>query len=255
MAHVVECPLCSGTGWRSFDRNGIPAAERCTCALNNWVQRVEDRANIPPLYRRASFDNFLLPADNPATRNVLTTALTTVRKYVQEYPPNPPPQGLLFIGEPGTGKTHLAVSALRALIARYGCEGVFLDYQELLEKTRMSYDPTSGSGNRDIYQVALNCDVLLLDDLGNYRFSDWVEDMVTQIITHRCNHAKPLIATTNLRDPEAGDPQVPSGAAGDIVSRYYLSERIGARARSRLFEMCRIVRTRGVEDYRLRKRR
>ncbi len=50
--------------------------------------------------------------------------------------------------------------------------------------------------------TALDADVLLLDDLGAHRVTDWVEDIVTSIITYRCNHRKPLIATTNLPDPD-----------------------------------------------------
>lgn len=255
MADVQVCPLCGGTGWRSFDREGIAAAERCNCALADRVHKLEERANIPPLYRKASFDNFSTLPDNPITNRILSTAVTTARGYVREYLPNSTRHGLVFIGEPGTGKTHLAVAVMRSLIAKFGCEAVFLDYQQLLEKTRQSYDPGSTTGDKDAYQIALNCDVLLLDDLGAHRFSDWVEDTVTQIITHRCNNAKPTIATTNLRDPEAGDGPLPSGAAGDLMSRYYLSERIGTRARSRLFEMCKLISTRGADDYRLRKRR
>ena len=52
--------------------------------------------------------------------------------------------------------------------------------------------------------MALDAEVLLLDDLGAHRVTDWVEDTVTSIITYRCNNRKPLIATTNLPDPDAG---------------------------------------------------
>ena len=46
--------------------------------------------------------------------------------------------------------------------------------------------------------MALDSEVLLLDDLGAHRVTDWVQDTVTSIVTHRCNNQKPLIATTNL---------------------------------------------------------
>ena len=75
---------------------------------------------------------------------------------------------------------------------------------------------------------------------------------MTSIITHRCNHGKPVIATTNLRDPAAGDSELSSGLAGEINQRYNLEERIGTRARSRLSEMCQMISTRGAADYRRR---
>jgi DNA replication protein DnaC len=123
-----------------------------------------------------------------------------------------------------------------------GFEGLFFDYQNLLDRIRSGYDPSSNSSDREAYRIAMDIDVLLLDDLGAHRVTDWVEDTVTSIITTRCNNRKPLIATTNLIDPEAGY------TASD--HRTKLEERIGPRARSRLFEMCKIVRI-SVEDFRI----
>ncbi|HWQ54086.1 MAG TPA: hypothetical protein VN442_10405, partial [Bryobacteraceae bacterium] len=103
---------------------------------------------------------------------------------------------------------------------------------------------------------ALDSEVLLLDDLGAHRVTDWVEDTVTSIVTYRCNNRKPLIATTNLADADAGGPTFdrPSApSAGKIEYRTTLAERIGPRARSRLFEMCKVVRMPLVEDFRLRR--
>ena len=251
MANAAACPICGGTGWRIVERDGLSGAERCDCAPAERAGRLLERANIPPRYRHASFDNFIVNPGNPVTGRILQNTLTVAGSYAREFPAGLRKQGLLFIGDPGTGKTHLAVAVLRRLIAR-GFEGVFLDYQQLLDQLRQSYDSAAGGGSREAYRLALECEVLLLDDLGAQKITDWVEDTITSIITHRCNHNKPLIATTNLRDPEAGDAPIPSGAAGDVAGRYYLSERIGVRARSRLLEMCRIVSTRGVEDYRPR---
>ena len=81
-------------------------------------------------------------AGRPAGRSAMAEVLITVRNYVKEYPILDRP-GLLFTGNPGTGKTHLAVAALRQLIGR-GFEGIFFDYQNLLERIRAGYDPTSG---------------------------------------------------------------------------------------------------------------
>jgi DNA replication protein DnaC len=175
--------------------------------------------------------------------------MTQVRAFVREFPATDKP-GLLFVGNPGSGKTHLAVAALRELIAK-GFEGVFFDYQNLLERIRAGYNEVSGASEREAYRAALDAEVLMLDDLGAHRVTDWVEDTVTSIITYRCNHRKPLIATTNLRDPDAGDKRT-SGLQSDINSKYFLEERIGMRARSRLFEMCRVIRMPNIEDYRIR---
>ena len=248
---VETCPECGGSGWKIVERDGLSAASRCACVSTGRELRIEERANIPPLYSKSSVDSFVLPADNPVARTGLGTVVLTVRGFVREFPSVPKP-GLMFLGPPGTGKTHLAVAVLRGLIAR-GFEGMFFDFQNLLDRIRSGYDQASGTMDKEAYRTALETDVIVLDDLGAHRVTDWVEDTITSIVTYRCNHRKPTIITTNLRDPEAGDKRG-SGLQDDIHSKYFLEERIGMRARSRLFEMCRLIKMPYVEDYRLKRR-
>jgi DNA replication protein DnaC len=245
------CANCGGTGWKIVEHDGLSGAERCECGAVRRAQRIEDRANIPPLYRNASFHNFVIPRDNPIAASAVGQLLNTVSTYTREFPLTDKP-GLLFIGDPGTGKTHIAVAALRVLISR-GFEGVFYDYQNLLDRIRSGYDKESGVSDKEAYRAALDSEVLLLDDLGAHRVTDWVIDTVTSIITYRCNQKKPLIATTNLPDPDAGQTVVERTAAGGMEYRDTLGKLVGMRARSRLFEMCRIVRMPAIEDYRLKR--
>jgi len=252
MAAAAVCPLCGGTGWKIIERGGLSGAEPCRCAAEARAGALQEGSGIPPNYVRATLDNFQIPQDNPIARTGLGTVLMQVRSFVREFPSAERP-GLLLAGDTGTGKTHLAVAALKAIIDK-GHEGVFFDYQNLLDQIRSSYDKTSGSSDKEAFRSVMEAEVLLLDDLGSHRVTEWVEDTVTSIVTHRCNHKKPLIATTNLSPDDTGSISYTTPGGSDVHKKS-LREAIGERARSRLFEMCRVVRMPAVEDYRVKRAR
>ena len=246
----LDCPSCGGTGWKEVDKGGVPAVVRCGCAEVQRQGTLLKRAGIPERFQQASFDNFRLPRDNPIQNRALAEAMIEVKGYAREFPLAPKP-GLMLQGTPGVGKTHLACAVLKGLVER-GFEGLFFDYQNLLDRIRAGYNPAAGTSEREAYRSALEGEVLLLDDLGSHRVSDWVVDVVTSIINHRYNAGKALIVTTNLPDEDLGDRKSDKNPeTGHYHIKDTLAQRIGPQARSRLFEMCKVVRI-VAGDYRLK---
>ncbi|MGH9711130.1 MAG: ATP-binding protein [Candidatus Acidiferrales bacterium] len=161
--------------------------------------------------------------------------------------------GLLLMGTCGVGKTHLAVAALEEIILR-GHSGLFYDYREMLKQIQDSYNPESNSTEMSVLEPVLKTEVLLLDDLGSSKPSLWALETVGHILNTRYNEHRVTLLTSNFLDAFAApvpaaatamrNPAARPGSAEDS-----LTDRVGMRIRSRLYEMCRTVEI-SAPDYR-----
>jgi DNA replication protein DnaC len=163
-------------------------------------------------------------------------ALELAVQFAQSYPEVE--SGLFFVGPTGVGKTHLMVATLKALAQR-DIPVLFCDCNELLTQLRRSYHREALVSEADLIQPLLDTEVVLLDDLGAHRASEWVFDVLFSIINYRYNHRKPLLVTSNLVVDRPGE---------DV--RSLLVSHLSQRVYSRLAEMCLITVIRGP-DYRV----
>lgn len=241
---IEACPACRGTGWARVSRDGVDGVVRCECLKVSRGDRLLERANIPPRYSHCELESFDV-VRSPGRS--IEKAKLAAEKFVDEYP-MAQPFGLLFIGPQGVGKTHLVVGIVKELIRRKSAECLFCTFPELLKEIQNSYNPVSQASELSLLQPVLETEVLVLDELGAQNPSAWVRDEVSYVLNYRYNENKVTILTTNFKDEEERKgADEPSDIKLGITDT--LSERIGVRMRSRLFEMCKTIKMDG-NDFR-----
>lgn len=217
------CPLCNGTTWKPTSIDGVERVSRCDCWRNAITQKNLAAANIPPLYRGCDFDTF-----QPHT-NSLIEALGASRRFSEDFPVVQ--KGLLFVGPHGVGKTHLAASILKSVIQKTGARGVFWEVPKLLRKIRDTYNPVVRTTEIEVIQPVMDAELLVLDELGAEKTSEWVDETMTLIINTRYSERRPTIFTTNYQDLPLDSKELADS----------LLERVGSRIHSRLHEMCDFI--------------
>ncbi|MED4076325.1 ATP-binding protein [Lysinibacillus fusiformis] len=180
----------------------------------NEVRTLFSISNIGDRYLNANFDNFLM-------RQGAEKAFKAAKYYAENFAEFGA-ESLLLWGDVGNGKTHLAASVHNHLVAQ-GKVVVFISMPELLGKIRATFNKNNNESEQQIMKALMICDLLIIDDLGAEKISDWVLETMFQIFDGRSRRKKPILATSNLNPKD-------------------LPEQIGKRIPDRLIEMSQPVK-------------
>ena len=227
----MSCPLCDDTGWKPVEDQGVRRVVRCECWRETSSQKRLSDANIPKRYQHCTIANFT------AYNESLQRAASEAGRVADAFPAVA--RGLFLEGQPGVGKTHLAVAVLKQVVQTMGARGLFYDTRDLLRVIRSTYDPSIRTTEIDVLRPVMTAELLVLDDIGAEKTSEWVEETMNLIVNTRYSERRLTIFTSNYEDiPDDTDPNS-------------LLFRIGHRMRSRLHEMCEFV-VLDAADYRER---
>lgn len=243
------CEKCQGTGRIiGEDADGISRIRECECADFSKKLKLFNHAGIPGKFVHEGLDNYVVTGHR-SQKDALTRSRTFIKEFIQmkgQYS-----QGLIFMGDPGLGKTHLAVSIIKELILKHGVECKFVDFFELLKDIRHGYGEDISEG--EFINPYVGVKILVIDELAKGRNTDWELTILDHFISTRYNDDdKVTLVTTNFKDKlDNGIGQEDNKKAGlsSASTRYTLEEKIGPRIFSRLMEMCKKVHLQG-KDFR-----
>ncbi len=136
---------------------------------------------------------------------------------------------IVLIGKTGSGKTHLAISIFREAKVSDSRNGYFITVPELLLKIRSAFTPGSTETEEDLIKRFAGYEILVLDDLGAEKTTEWSITTLYLILDRRSREMKRTIVTTNLTLQD-------------------IEKTLGARIASRLAEM-RVIKL-NMQDYR-----
>ncbi len=185
-----NCPLCQDTG--------IVSGRRCSCIGNLCRKQLFESMTVSMPLEESTFDRFdvtLYPESTPDglhPRQQMTRILHFCENYAAEF--GPESKNLLFFGNTGLGKTHLSLAIAGQVIAKgYSVMyGAAVDLFGRVEKEHFTGNHT------DTLDLMLDCDLLILDDLGTEFISQFSRSVLNQVVNSRLQSRKPTILSTNF---------------------------------------------------------
>lgn len=198
---IWDCKKCHDTG-RIYRNNQYLI---CSCAKNDLRKSKQHNGNLPQHLHQATFANAnlnyyetdLITDSGMNYRENAQKVYSLASSFVQRFNSEKLSQGLIIEGPIGSGKSYLLGSIANALIDR-GIQFRYIVYSDLLQQIRSSYNQNNPeTDEKQILSTVQQIPVLLIDDLGTEKATEFASSTLYQIIDRRYREEKPIIISTN----------------------------------------------------------
>ena len=199
------------------------------------VEKIIKNSKMSKRNLNYKFENFEVNLNNKKTYQ-------NIKNYSERLINGIEKKGLILTGNNGTGKTHLACSIANKLIEN-GIPVIYGTLINLLAELRNSYGTDNNISEMEIIKLYENVDLLIIDDLGKEKPSEWGLEKLFTIINNRYENNLPVIITTNYNQ-------------NSLVKRLSLNGEIETAKSiiSRLYEICYLVKVDDI-DHRIKKKK
>lgn len=143
-----------------------------------------------------------------------------VQAWLDTWPPRHTGSFLLLVGGVGTGKTHLAIGALRHAWEAHGCVGWFTTAKRLIDRFRATMGDGATESEERVMAQALVTGLLVLDDIGVERRTGYVDEQLYAVVNGRYEMARPTVATMNAEAYAGLEPRVRSRLSSGVVVEF-----------------------------------
>lgn len=173
----------------------------CACQERVRLREIRERRNVPDLFAEAALGDFQTAFYSKDGELVAAEALKATRRYLDRFQAvcqEIGGRGLYYVSRAkGSGKSMLAAIMVNEL-TKAGIRARFVGMAEMLSEIKAGFDPESKESSAEIIRMAMDMPVLVIDDIGAERMSDWVSETVYRIVDYRVTHKRPTIYTSNI---------------------------------------------------------
>lgn len=240
--HLQQCALCHGSGYRAGrDAEGYDVMR--PCGRIHIVRRIQrfNAMGLPARYHTARLSQWKPTVAGEPEQLKAHAAVVRLRDRLLAAVQSdgslaPGVRGLGLSGPPGVGKTHLLCGLASDLVTECGILVRYTDFATLLWDLKSRYD--RGTGEGELLGPLLDADLLVIDEVGKGKASEWELGILDALVAGRYNRRKTTVFATNFAFAEV-DPR--QARARDALQRESLRDRVGDRVFSRLYEMCDLL--------------